>query len=566
MSLFEQVTGGLKRSAAQSITDSISTLTNVDSAIIQPLVESSIDAASNAVQERVFKRARRSVDKASGADLRSNIDRSNQSMPYSAVIVGRGAEVGQIGRQFQPCSTLKLPAKGAKLHNAFAEMCKAWGGVDCRMSFAYKAILPVNFTANTLPVTRFYTHQIFRHKLNGINAGSFADTTTNWHQTLGPDDSLIRAVPPTGSATAAITGWDTSIRSPFRMPTNGTVQWARLTQTHKENIGWNCNPFKFKSSSDQTTQSGLTPATSVLCYANAPLLALDDNTPVTTMPGQQPKAATTGNMTNDTSCYYRTQNDEGLITYQMCNDGTTPVVCDVVITQLKKGEYLSSDDLTNGAIKSLENAYGQGYMNMCLPQRGVINFDGQIPTLNDPFFNSRVEFMPAAALKYYNGVTAAGTTLHPFKQVARDQFIIAAGSIKPFKFKLPSENYYAPDYDQGGGNHLCDYTYIVSVAFSTVATPVVESNTGATASTIIDRRGNALNVSVTGTYSERPLPCYLSEYNNNYYVNGVLRTPYYTATIPTITRANIIPPEEATRSTQNSTAQSIVGPFTTERV
>lgn len=567
MSLFDQVTSGLKRSATSGVSNSISTITGISGDIVQPLVESSIDAASNALQERIFKKARTTAEKAAGADSRTSIDRSNQTMPYSAMLIGRGAEVGQIGRQYQPASTLKLPTKGAKLHNAFAEQVKAWGGVDCRMSFAYKAILPVVFAQNTLPITRYYTHQVFRHRLNGINAGAFADTTTAWHQTLGPDDSLIRAIPPTGSSTATITGWDTSIRSPFRMPQSGTVQWSRFTQTHLENIGWNCNPFKLKSSTDQTVSADIGSVTSVLCYPNAPYNGIDINTPIVSMPGQQPKTAQAGSGTNDTSCYYRSQTDEGMISYQMCNDGTTPVVCDVVITQLKKGEYLTSDDLTNGSIKAIESAYGQGYLNMCLPQRGVINFDGRLPASTDPFTNSQVEFMPAAALKFYNGVQVSGTVLHPFKQVARDQFIIAAGSVKPFKFKLPAQNYYVPDYDQGGGLHCADFTYIVSVAFSTVATPVVEANTAGTSSTIVDRRGNSLNVSITGTYTERPLPCYLSEYNNNYFVNGVLKQPFYTAaTLPTITRANIIPPEDATRGTQISSAQSIVGPFTTERV
>lgn len=539
----------------------ISSRTGVPSGIVENLLRTGIDTLSSSGQQSFINDAQHAAEQLSGGSTR-DFERSNISMPGAALIPGRGAELPMINNQFQKPSRLKLRPSGAKMHNAFAEQVKAWGPVDCKMSFAYKAILPVVLAANVSPPTRFHHHMFFRHCLN-VNQPAYNSEQLTWHNTLGPDDSLIRQAPPSGSLIgAAPAGYNTSLRSPYRYPSNGTWQAVRLTRPILENIGWNCNPLKFITA-DTTDTSTILQKGTPFVYKNAQQFDVDTAATHPSIPSQQPRTATGADASTSTACYYRSQMSEGNVSYQFCNDGTSAVVVDVVITKLKKGKtYNTTQAYTNAML----SAFGAGYVNMSLANRGVINLAGGAPTSTDVYLNSKVEFLPEKALKYYSQ-TSSVTAAQPFAFVARDQFIVAAGCVKPWSFALPAVNYDARGYLQDTSetelNHdVDDLTYCVSMSYSTVSTPLVESGTVGRA--VIDRRGNAVNVSVTGTYKETPHPAYLADYVNNFYVNGVLNAPYFTSSVPTLSRVNILPPESGSRTDADGTSYMVVGPSNTQ--
>jgi len=519
-------------------------------------------------QQQLFNAAKEVIDKMSGAGPNDDADRATVNMPPAALIKGRGAELGLISRGFQNKSVLKLPMGGAKLHNAFAEQLKAWQPVTCKMQFAYKGILNVNnsLSDSRLIYTRYYTHQFVRHGQVSINSSSYNSETTNWNHTLGPDDSSVRLQPPAGSAYAAgPAGYSTGLKTPYRYPRNQDWQAMRLSNILLENIGWNANPCKFVSTG-ATGTSASSPAalslTSCQVYANAPLYTVDSQPSVNSQPSLQPRdMAFNDPPTASTSCYYRSQFGTGNLSYQFCNDGTSPVVVDVVVTQLKKGQSCDNFD----SYKTLLNdSFGQGYLNMCFANRGVIDMAGLQPVSTDPFLNAKVEFMPEKALKYVNYETTGGANAPKgIKFVARDQFIVDAGSVKPYTMNLPAQNYDARDYNYDNFS-VDDKTYCISVAFSTVATPVIESGTVGVA--VLDRRGNSCNVSVTGTYTEQVHPVYLAEYANNFYINGILHKPYFPTGYPAagLRRSNILPTETATRSTADTSAFIDVGATNTQ--
>jgi len=541
--LFQRVMAGVRPLAVAAAAQA----TGLSSSAINFGIDTAMDAASSGVQQATLSGAKRLVDQMTGAG-EQDIDRDNINMPPAAIIPGRGAEVSIISKGFQPGSKLKIPGAGGKIHNAFAEQIKAWEPVTAKCSFAYKGLLNVQFSNNVNPKTRFYTHQFFRHASLFVNNSAHADNTLLWNNTLGPDASFTRKTPANGgSAYGTVTGVTTELRTPYRFPPAGSYQAIRLTRNMLENIGWNANPYKHVTATSSTLSTSLVQTTPAV-YADASLYTVDSaSNAIKSLPSQQPNNLDTTQPLSATSCYYRSQFGNGLVNYQFCNDGTTPVVCDVVITKLKKGEVVG-DPATY--VTNLETTYKQGYLNMCLGNRGVVDLEGAGIQMADVFDNSKVEFMPEKALRYYN--KAATNEPRPFVHVVRDQFIIDAGSVKPYEFKMPPINYYAPDYD-AVNSFIDDLTYCVSIAFSTLSTPVIEAITGG-GSAIIDRRGNSLNVSVTGTYTERCHPVYLSEFNNNWYTNGILNTPVYTTGTPTLTRSTVIPPEMSTRSSAQSSA------------
>jgi hypothetical protein len=501
------------------------------------------EMSSSSESERSQKRARREataiaqkVTGNSGAGLRSNM-----GVVPAMFIAGRGAELGHVESNF--CRPVKLKtgeSNGAKYHNAFASIAKAFTGVKTDMAFGFKAILDTSATANaTSQFTRFVTHNVFRQPAN-FNISTYANNTTNWNFTLGPDTSLIRKLPANGgsyqgaSVDSVVTNFNSTLKSPFRYPTNGAWMYSRLCRPMLENIGWNCNPIKLKAIDGGN--GSMTSQVSLQVYDDANLIAQNATTPLTrSMPNQQPQDATVADTTSGTSCYYRCQQGTGKVTYQFCNDSTSVLVVDVVINRVKKGSTLDpSSSETNNQLTDLYEAYGQGYLNYQLANRGVVDLNGSVPVKDDVFYNAKSTFMPAVALKYYGQVTTNGGTVktHPFKQVARDQFMVPAGSTRPFSFDLQSLNYDARPYDETGLAIIDDMTYIVSLAFSSVATPAIEQSSAANPGlgqkyTVIDRKGPSVNCTVTGVYHENVYPAYMAEFVNKYYVNGALGVPKY---------------------------------------
>lgn len=519
------------------------------------------DYLSAADQQSLFRNAKYVADAMNGAGAGDDVDRATVSMPPAALIRGRGAELGLVSKGFQPKSRLKIPMGNAKLHNAFAEQIKAWEPVLCKMQFAYKALLPVNWIVNDYPATRFYTHQFYRHSAV-VNNSLHADTTTLWNQTLGPDASLIRQAPPAGSAFSAPAGYNTSLVSPFRYPQSGNWQGVRLTRVLLENIGWNANPLKLVGAGADSIGGSTTilSTNTQMVYSNCPLQNVDSIVAAQSLPAVQPRdMSNSTTASNSTGCYYRCQQAVGGINYQFANDGTAPVVVDVVVTKMKKGQKFST---LQNYTDALYNSFSQGYLNMCFGNRGVVDLQGLYPVASDVFTNSKVEFMPEKALAFYDqNAVNSGQAPRGITFVARDQFIIDAGSVKPYGLNLPALNYDPRDYDQSN-YHVDDLTYCVSIAFSTVAVPAVE--TGTVGVSVIDRRGAPLNVAVTGVYTEKVHPVYMAEYNNNFYVNGILQTPYFGATPPAIARQTILPAETAQRGTTEASSYIALGATNTQ--
>jgi len=510
------------------------------------------DYMSASAQQSFFRNAKRAVDAMNGAGEGDDVDRATVNLPPAAIVRGRGAELGLISRGFQPKSRLKIPMGNAKLHNAFAEQLKAWDPVLCKMQFVYKGILNVGYAVNDNGPTRYCTHQFYRHS-SLVNNALHADTTQAWNLTLGPDVSLIRALPPVGSAYSVPAGYNTSLVSSCRYPPNETHHSVRLSRVLLENIGWNANPIKYVGTGVGSV--GLVSAlstTQAVVYANCPLQTVDVMSAQQSLPALQPRDMTFATSPlNSTSCYYRSQFGVGGISYQFANDGNAPVVVDIVVTKMKKGQKFAT---LADYVSALKASFGQGYLNMCMGNRGVVDMQGLYPQATDVFLNSKVEFMPEKALAFYdqNGV-ASGQAPRGITFVARDQFIIDAGSVKPYSLQLPALNYDARDYDQSQF-HVDDLSYCVSIGYSTLAIPVVESGTVGVA--VIDRRGGSLNVTCSGVYTEKVHPVYLAEYNNNFYINGVLQAPYFGTTPPTLARQTILPAETANRG--NTVASSYI--------
>lgn len=231
---------------------------------------------------------------------------------------------------------------------------------------------------------------------------------------------------------------------------------------------------------------------------------------------------------------------------------------------------------------SLAISYGCGYVAQQLGQTGGTDLNGRSPKPQDCVFDAKVPFMSASLLKIPNKPTTTAVfgppnsilfpagyeyAGHPWKQDMRDQFVVAAGAQRSWTFTLPSMNYFSPDYRQGGGATSIDFTsesglatgvdnaitsslvanagpqmvqpgndfsivddlsYIVTIGCSACPMPVMELNSAWPSGSIVDRSSGGINVSVTGSYTEMPMPVYVKEKRTKWNVNGALTVPSFT--------------------------------------
>jgi len=538
------------------------------------------------------RRAQKRMRSMTGGSVDQSMSNTSAMVP-AQLIAGRGGELDfQRMNICKPISFKTGESAGpspVSAHAAFAEMFKANGKVV--QAFAFKMILPypVGNQILTDPVTRFAVNNIFRHNvprtMNVADATSnehFGTTNQTWNETLGPDSSNTRRFGslgyPVGGAgyiegvggtaygvqvggawpasTPAVTdGFSANHMSPYRFPVNGGNMYSRLNMQTIENLGWNANPLKFYG---VLPTSNTTFTTGVAVYANG---IVDQQGIVTTsLPNQAAANVTVG---QGDSAYapmyrYKSQNGVGGVSYNFHNDGTNPVVIDIVITKVKRNEYWQPV----AHPLNIFDAYNQGYQNYLLANRGQVNLNGQPPANYDTADNCRVPFLPAVALKWYKQSQTTGQSPHPFKQVGRDQFIIAGGASRAWSMEFPALNYFAYDYDQAG-HAFDDRSYCISIAVSGVPTPLVES-APLNRVAVIDRRGDACNVSVTGAYHEKPLAVYPTLTNKNTFINGALDNPYYTVA-PTYAPypVDIASIGSATRSASSGSAYIQLAPTNT---
>ncbi|UOF82571.1 hypothetical protein [Circoviridae sp.] len=561
-----------------------------------------IQDASHAATSAIRNAAERA---ASGMAGGAAMDIGENNCIPAQLIPGRGAELA-----FQQLNILKPikfktgEAPGPRLTDALSREKMLYSGQSAMHAFAFKMQLtPPSFVsaADSVPVNRFVVHNVFRHVLAGPNnvssaAYEYGPAQITWNQTLGPDKSYVRRgganvggttgiAGVAGSAyfpPAASSGLDLTLQSPFRYPQNGFFMYSRMNRQLCENLGWNANPLKMVNVNSGTGNT--TTSTALQVYANA---AQDNGLGIVSSANAVPadvNLATTG-----PSFYYRSQQSRGQVSYNFNNDGTNPVVVEIVITRLKKGAALTKNELQQQMVL----AYQNGYINYSSASKNQSNLNGQPPQAVDVTTNARGPFLPAKALdniKLLSPIGAASASQQGpvFKQVARDQFIVSGGGTRNWSCMLQSLDYDARKYNQfqaaygvlgvtqdtADNNSCCadDLTYIISIAVSGVPAPYVEFNSGtaypsatAPVASVIDRRGTDCSVSVTGAYKEMCHPVYLTKALTQTMINGRLDIPHYDTTVPapSLTSNDIASIGQAVRGVTTSSALIGLGPFNT---
>jgi len=525
-------------------------------------------------------------------------DKSGTLVP-AQMRMGRGAELSfQQQNVLSPIKFKTGETKGASIIPAFSRERMLYKPQVVSMAFAYKMQLETpKFwnNDNELPINRFVVHNVYRHVLTSTQNTSpnsiYGKNTQSWNNTLGPDKSYVRKLGAelngdtgTGSAYGVPnvnTGLNNTLQSPYRYPQNGEFMYTRMSRRMTENLGWNANPMKIAAiDSGPGTVTGLTP---LLVYANA-----DVSTGITmdSMPNLAPPSSTQTTQFG-ASYYYRSQNSRGEISYNFNNEGTNPIVVDIVITRLKKGNAMIKKDF----LSSLVQVYQDGYLNYSYANRNQQDLQGQPPNAADVTTNARGPFLPAKALDNYK-LTRSPLTgsyfkeqSHPYKQVARDQFIISGGATRQWSMYMQAIDYDARKYSQFQSIDLpvafpiidndqecaCvdDLSYCISIAISGVPAPFIEQPSASDIVTdptnaVIDRRGTSSSCAITGLYKEHCHPVYLSMSNNETYINGKLDIPHFDeSATPTLGTADILSIANATRTSDVDTALIAMGPLNT---
>lgn len=555
---------------------------------------------SFAQQQESAKRSRSEAYRAQGPALDASVIVPAQFAP------GRGAELSFQRQNILNAIRFKTgESSGPRAVNAYGREAALYKGQVAAHAFAFKMQLtPPSYvsTSDSVPVNRFVVHNVFRHVLDAVQNVNLTSTaftnvlygrnSTTWNQTLGPDKSYVRQVgqeltpspagtpsTTTGSAYVATgSGLNNTLQSPFRYPRNGDFMYTRMSRKATENLGWNANPMKICDISPGT--AGVTPITvgSLAVYHNAPLA---NGTTQTSFPNVSPPSTVEAgtNHTAGASYYYRSQQGKGQVSYNFNNDGTNPIVVDIVITRLKKNEAKTKAELQDQMIQ----VYQQGYLNYSYANSNQCSFQGQPPQAVDVTTNARGPFLPAKALSHYKVTTTSGAVTadssNSFKQIARDQFIISAGSTRSWSMPLQAIDYDARKYaqfisynpipanfisaDDAACSCVDDLSYIVSIAISGVPAPFIEAGTGLSA--VIDRRGTDASCSVTGMFKEVCHPVYISMVDKTAYVNGRLDVPHYDSgqTLTTLATQDIANIGQATRGSANSSALISMGPLST---
>jgi len=540
------------------------------SSIVAPIVQTPES------RKRQHTDAAAAISQATGGSGASQYDPYMGSLVPSQVIRGRGAELPSTSMNYAKSIKFKSgELKGPGYQDPFKYFSQLFKqNLHVSMGFAFKLVLayPKTNLGVEVPISRFAVHNIFRHNIaKSVNTtaqnGLFGNWQTSWNRSLGPDSSWTRRVGnditagTNGSAYVALptsgnTAYNTTLLTPYRQPQNGGFMYSRLNRQTLENLGWNANPFKLAN----IPAGNNTIATSTLAILANSALCQDDTLPGTSLPAQAVVDQGVDPSTGGTTPFrYRSQMGTGGLTYNFHNDGTNPVVVDIVVTRIKKNEtwnVFANED-------NLKNAYNSGYNNYLTNNRGQVNLNGSPPVAYDCMTNSKVPFMPEIALKWYKSPTTTGQSPHPFKQVGRDQFIVASGGSRVWSMELSGVNYGAWDYDTAL-HGFDDLSYCVSVAVSGVAMPVIEQNsTYNVLPAVVDRRGDACNVSVQGVYHERPYPVYPVQTNSRTFINGVLDSPWYTTAVPAAQsnpQIDIASVAQATRTDATSSSYIVLSP------
>lgn len=509
-----------------------------------------------------------------GGDGFSTPSTGNTVVP-AQFIPGKGGELAYNRQNLEkPIRFKSGESAGRPPVDAYARERMMYTPQVVQHALAFKMVLvPPSFfqSSESLPVSRFFVHHVYRHNVyqsvnTTVPTSTYGAQNNSWNETLGPDKSYIRRLPSDGVApgtayaippsTQSINYW---LLSPYRFPQSGGWCFPRLNRQMMENLGWNANPIKTYAIAQNASATSVPLIDNMRVYANAPR----DTTGAAqrSIPNQVPiDSSSEGTTSVGPSFYYKNQTGVGEVSYCFNNDGTNPIVIDIVITRMKKNEQMT--DLTEMLAQ-----YKQGYLNYSFANKNQANFSGETPQDIDVTTNARGPFLPSKALDSLSA-NATRTDLK-FRQVGRDQFIVAGGGTRAWTMNLESMNYDARRYNQPVAL-VDDLSYVVSIAVSGVPVPFIESSRpGATdsISAVIDKRGQGCNCSVTGHYKEVIHPVYLSKAIGRTYVNGNLDVPMYAntdpPTAPVLGSADIVNIGQATRSNLASSAYISLGPTNT---
>ena len=572
---------------------------------------------------------------------------SQSNLVPSMFLPGRGAEIDFNMANFMQPLKHKGVKKGDAIRNAKREQQKVWKNTRINQQFSFRAFFQIdqNGVKEASPViqTRFVCHNVFRHKFAQMCSASTGAGSLDWNSTLGPDSSYIRALPDSAMTTGTAWGtwpytpngsnptnytssskYDLNLKSAMRTPLQDQYMYSLVTKQHLENTSWNLNPLKTRTPipSTASTIEAVEPVTQ---YANAPVadrggsIASSANMyAVQSMPNRQNKPEGTSNTQQFT---YDVQLAGGALNYTFANESTCPVIIDIVIHTIKKGKTVGVESVrgfhqqqpfpeavTNAGIglDFIGETYKEGYKNYttAFQGRAPLELAGRDPDPSDCLYDAKTPFMPAKALKYvpfvrpenhYPGEPGVVTTAPvgaPFRQVGRDQFIIAGGAQRSWSMPLCSESYTSSDFRQGRGygfihpdtdisqmpgfsnsvqpEVLDEHSYVLSFGFSSVATPLFEGlNDGDPNTldpTVIDRSASSINVRVTGNYTESLAPACLASNTRSNFIDGQTERPFYGNSLvaPPTFNANIADNAQSTRSQSKASALIGIGPVTDE--
>lgn len=500
------------------------------------------------------------------------IGRTTIGVKRSMLQNGKGREVPAICERYLTPLYRGLKNAGPDLVDARYRQQEIWQGKNVDMDFAFKMALDTTnmynneYYANQKAPTRFFCANVFRHYdptvyNTTVSSGYVGVASTMWNETLGPDYSYVRKLPPAGTAQSSVSaGLSVDLQSPYRYPLSGQWLNSRFNMQLLENTGWNLNPMKFKYDTQPNQNpilggSGIETPQNVQVWANAPIIQYSGagtttSFPSSSYPAQQsqqtslvPSFDSNGKIIQGypKDGYYKSQFNKGSVSYNFVNEGTNGACIDVVVVGIKKGRSSLGGKIIQ---KAFLDTVQSGYMNSTLGSIGAGVLDGRTLDPNAPLTDARTEFIPDCCFKNSKStrtsiVTAADHNQineRPFKVLSRDQFIIGGGQNRSFTVKLPRMNYDAREYmlepttdgEYDGSVYygIRDHTVMVMIGCSSTFAAKVEDGTSAI-NAVIDHNAGDVLVSCTGTYSEQPHPVYYMPAERGSWINGVLERPNY---------------------------------------
>ena len=621
-------------------------------------------------QDAIMDDARKKARKASGRlGKPNNVTANAMSIKPAMFLSGRGAEIPLVMNGFQKPISLNLGLKGASYTDPRKAIASAvtYSSKAVSSDFAFKAIksfvLPLvnegSVQNSRVGVdTTWVTTHVFRHKDPRSMSKTLGPTFSEWNITLGADPAFNRKAPPVGTAITVPTGFVDDFISAERFPPTLKDMVPRYSIESLEQDSWNLNPMKIVSGTT-FEQDGvgssmfLTPASPLyyipraqplytMANSQAPAEVLENISPLTPLnygpqifqsipASQQYKTDTSWYSTPNYGSvpveqtnkipvskedgYFKVQMGKATLNYNFSNNGTVPVVVDLVVTRLAKGGVIydnanftpDPDPATSQTNQrhawwvGLRDQVADGFKTKTVGLQSSVGQGGQWNQAYDAIYGDmKQEFLPEKFFKSGKPPTRYSPSLEVVKAsetipgpkyvfVARDQFIISPGGSKPWSTTLPSLSYDARKYrnfdpDMSGlpgppsdveidvpfANRVVydDRAYALSWRISNVAVPMAEASSTVPGDVaVIERGATDINVTCNGSYTEHPAPCFKVGGSKVLFNHGQLASPFYTNEneVPHVSHIDIANTGQAIRSQDEASAYTQVGATTSSQ-